>query len=230
MKLNEDGKYYFDIEPKKELEGEFVNKIISDLIENNDTNIHIENISGKDFYFELEAQGTYIYTDPNNKTEISNTPPEIEFKTTNKTEKRYIFSIAQFKKTIKYFGINFPWSNDLILNEDNLVQLIYHNIVINKQVTIEDVNIFEKYIFDTNENENINFHEIKKNIKTLKDLSIYINYYIKNNLDLFKYEEKEFINENDYKINIDSEFKIYDLLERMSFITFLEKRIDKEWN
>ena len=105
MILGEDGKYYFDIEPKKELEGNFFKSIILELFKNKESNIHIENISGKKFYFELQPSNTYIYTDSSNKTELSNCATEIEFKTKNKTEKRYIFSLSQFKQTLKYFGI-----------------------------------------------------------------------------------------------------------------------------
>ena len=69
MILGEDGKYYFDIEPKKELEGNFFKSIILELFKNKESNIHIENISGKKFYFELQPSNTYIYTDSSNKTE-----------------------------------------------------------------------------------------------------------------------------------------------------------------
>ena len=231
MKLGEDGKYYFDTEPKKELEGDFVKSIIGNLIKNAETNIHKERISDKDYYFELQANRTYIYADPNNKTELSNSPPEIEFKIKDITEKRYIFSLSQFNQTLKYFNITFPWSKDLILNESNINKLIYFNILINREITIEDASIFEMDLFNEKEKkkENKTIPEINQNIKKLKDLSIYINYYIKNNLDIFKYEEKDFINEDDYKISTDSEFEIFEQLERMQFISYLEDNIQKEY-
>ena len=230
MELGEDGKYYLDLAHKKELDGDLVKKIIINLTENKKTNIHIEQIEGKNYYFEQQAARTYIYTEPNNKTEISNSPIEIEFKTKNKTEKRYIFSLSQYKQTLQYFGFSFPWSNDLVLSESNLEILIYHNsILINQEIIIEEAGIFEKDIFNENENENKTSQDISNNIKKLEDLSIYIEYYIKNNLDIIKYEEKDFINENDYKISSSSEFIIFDLWARMNFITHLEDNIQKEY-
>ena len=195
MKLEEDGKYYFDVEPKKELEGEFFESIIKGLIENRET-IHEEKISGKIFYFEFQAKASYIYTDSNNKIEVSNSPLKIEFKTENKTEQRFIFSLSQFNKTLKYFGINFPWSKNIMLNEDNLKKLIYHNILINnKVVTIEDANIFQEIKLDQKKNENGSIFENINKITKLEDLSKYIDKYLKYNIEIFKYEEKDFIDE-----------------------------------
>ena len=228
MKLEEDGKYYFDVEPKKELEGEFLISIIKELIKNRNT-IHIENISGKIYFIELQAKAAYIYTDSNNKIEISYNPQKIEFKTENKAEQRFIFSLSQFNQTLKYFGIKFPWSKNLMLNEGNLKKLIYYNLFINKKVTIEDVNIFHKIKLDKKENEVGSFLENIKSITKLKDLSNYIDCYLKNNVDFFKYEEKNFIDENKYKIPMNTNFEIYDLLGRMQFIGFLENISDKEY-
>ena len=229
MKLEEDGKYYFDVEPKKELEGEFFESIIKGLIENRET-IHEEKISGKIFYFEFQAKASYIYTDSNNKIEVSNSPLKIEFKTENKTEQRFIISLSQFNKTLKYFGINFPWSKNIMLNEDNLKKLIYHNILINnKVVTIEDANIFQEIKLDQKKNENGSIFENINKITKLEDLSKYIDKYLKYNIEIFKYEEKDFIDEKKYEISTKSNFEIFDLYGRILYIGVLEDISDKEY-
>jgi len=227
MILEKDGKYYFDVEPKKELEYQFFIEVRDKIIQKTDSNLQIESICRKQFYFELNLGTTFIYDNSQKKTEISNSPTKIKFKTKNKTETRYIFSLDQYKKTLLYFGISFPWSKDLILNENNLKKLIYNQIIINKLVTVEDANVFDIKLSDEKENKTIN--ELKKNIKKLEDLSKYISFYIKNNIDLFKYEEKNFIKEKDFVIQPNSEFQVFDITQRMQLWYYFQESLQKEY-
>ena len=233
MKLDEDGTYYFDIYPKKELQYDLYKKIIDELMDENDC-IHIENISGTKFCFEFSDNLTFIYkvSEPNNRTGLSNFPPQVTFKIIKDnneiTYKNYIYSLEQYDKILKNYGINFPWSRNFVLDEDNLELLIYHSAILNKSVIIEDVNIFNT-INISEEKENESIFKFKQNIKSLKDLSLYINLYLKNDINLSKYEENEFIKEKDFTLDINSNFIAYDKRSRLQYWTYFEKMTKKDY-
>ena len=128
MKLEEDGKYYYEVEPKKELEKEDYAPILDKINRSREPIIHTEIISGKKYYYEFIERYVYVYTDDINKKDkikISYSPGKIEFKTKNKTEIRYIFYFEQYYKTLDYFGIKFPWSKNILLNKQNLEDYIF---------------------------------------------------------------------------------------------------------
>ena len=226
MELEEDGNYYFDTEPKIKFQYSFFEPIRNKLMNSEDT-IHIEIISGKKFYFELSRNIVFIYNhiNLNNKAKISAFPPKIQFKIMENENKekiyeRYIFSKSQYEKTLNYFDIKFPWSRNYELNEENINILIYHSVIVNETVTIEDINIFNINYF--NEPENKTLSEFNKNIKKLKDLSRFVHFYIKNEINIYNYEERKFIKEEDFILNIDSEFISYDLVRREQYWQFFE--------
>ena len=226
MELSEDGNYYFDTELKIKFKYSFFEKIRNKLINGEDTK-HIEIISGKKFYFELSSYTVLIYSQSNlnDKTIISAFPPKIVFKIMENEDKekiheRYIFSKSQYDKTLNYFDIKFPWSRNYELNEENINILIYHSVIVNETVTIEDINIFNINYF--NEPENKTLSEFNKNIKKLKDLSRFVHFYIKNEINIYNYEERKFIKEEDFILNIDSEFISYDLVRREQYWQFFE--------
>ena len=228
MDLGEDGNYYFDTEPKLKFQYSFFKPIRNKLMNSEDT-IHIEIISGKKFYFELSRNIAFIYNNLNlnlnNKTEISAFPPKIRCKIMENENKekiyeRYIFSKSQYEKTLKYFGITFPWSRNYELNDENINILIYHSVLVNEIIIIEDINIFKINFF--NEPENKTLSEFNNNIKKLKDLSKFIHFYIKNEINIYEYEERKFIKEEDFILNIDSEFIVYELVRREQYWQFFE--------
>ena len=218
MKLEEDGKYYYEVEPKRELKKEDYKSIRDMMFRVRGSIIHTEIISDKKFYFEFIERYVYVYTDDKDKKDkikISYSPGQIEFKTKNKTEIRYIFSLEQYYKTLDYFGIKFPWSNNIDLNNENIKELIYHNSFIKQPVTIEDITTFDLNLYNEKKN-NSKFYYFE-DIKTFKDLSKFVKYYLKEDIEINKYEEKDFININDYIITPDSKFEIYNLFERTYF-------------
>ena len=226
MELGEDGKYYFDVETKKELKLKLFNDIIEILIKGTES-IYTKTICGKKFYFEMKGSFSYIYTQPENKTEISTFPIEIKFKSKIGAELRIIFSLEQFNKTLDYFDIKFAWSKDLVLHKNNLINLIYYNVIVNDLIKVEDIDVFNIKLSDENENGTIT--ELKKNITKLEDLSKYISYYMKKSIDLYKYEEMDFIKEKDYNIKPDSKFKIFDIINRMKLWFTFNNLLDKEF-
>lgn len=226
MELGEDGKYYFDVETKKELKLKLFNDIIEILIKGTES-IYTKTICGKKFYFEMKGSFSYIYTQPENKTEISTFPIEIKFKSKIGAELRIIFSLEQFNKTLDYFDIKFVWSKDLVLHKNNLINLIYYNVIVNDLIKVEDIDVFNIKLSDENENGTIT--ELKKNITKLEDLSKYISYYMKKSIDLYKYEEMDFIKEKDYNIKPDSKFKIFDIINRMKLWFTFNNLLDKEF-
>ena len=137
-----------------------------------------------------------------------------------KIHERYIFSKSQYDKTLNYFDIKFPWSRNYELNDENINILIYHSVVVNEIIIIEDINIFKINFF--NEPENKTLSELNNNIKKLKDLSKFIHFYIKNEINIYEYEERKFIKEEDFILNIDSEFISYDLVRREQYWQFFE--------
>ena len=221
MKLEEDGKYYYEVEPKKELEREDYKPIFDMMFRRPEPIIHTEIISGKKYYFEFIERYIYVYTDDmdkKDKIKISHFPGQIKFKTKNKTEIRYIFTFEQYYKTLDYFGIKFPWSKNILLSEDNTKNLIYFNGLMDQPVTIEDMTVFDLY---TSTDEQI--HSLIKyfqKIKTYRDLSLFVKYYLKENIKINDYEEKDFININNFMIKLDANFEIYNIIERIYFFEF----------
>ena len=230
MKLEEDGKYYYEVEPKKELEKEDYAPILDKINRSREPIIHTEIISGKKFYYEFIDGYVYVYTDDmdkKDKIKISYSPGQIEFKTKNKTEIRYIFSLEQYYKTLDYFGIKFPWSKRIALSQGNIKNIIYGRSLIEQPITIEDVTVFDLNL--SNEKKYDSVYDCIDNIKTYRDLSKFIKYYLKENIKIHKYEEKDFININDFTIKPDSKFEIYNYYEKIYFFGFFESRKEKEF-
>ena len=197
MKLGEDGKYYFDVDGGKELEIGYYKNIRTQVIFSPKSKKYDMNISGRIFFFESSLKFFYVYTVSSKKTELSHSPVHMIFKGKNKTEERYIFSLEQFKKALEYFEIKFPWSKDYILNNSNLKRIIYFNASLDiETVTIEDTKIFDENLSEEKENKILS--EIIKNIQKLEDLSKFVEYYLKSDLNIFYFEEKNFIQDEDY--------------------------------
>ena len=226
MKLEEDGKYYYEVEPKKELEKEDYAPILDKINRSREPIIHTEIISGKKFYYEFIDGCVYVYTDDmdeKDKIKISYSPGQIEFKTKNKTEIRYIFSLEQYYKTLDYFGIKFPWSKRIVLSQGNIKNIIYFNRTFDLFVTIEDITVF-----DINLSNEKKFNSIF-NIKTFGDLSNFVKYYLNDDIEINKYEEKDFININDFNINTDSKFEIFSFFDKINFFDYFERIDEKEY-
>ena len=83
------------------------------------------------------------------------------------------------------------------MNNSNLKRIIYFNASLDiETVTIEDTKIFDENLSEEKENKILS--EIIKNIQKLEDLSKFVEYYLKSDLNIFYFEEKNFIQDEDY--------------------------------
>ena len=156
--------------------------------------------------------------DKKDKIKISYSPGKIEFKTKNKTEIRYIFSLEQYYKTLDYFGIKFPWSKDMVLSKKNINTIIYDSNYLERPVIIEDITIFDINLSEEKKNYSKYEYEIDyRNLNKFRDLSEFVLYYLMEDLEIKKYEEKDFINQEEFMIKADSKLEIYNYYERIFF-------------
>ena len=196
MFLADNGKYYFDKQMKTELSPTIFDEIGPIVLD--DLNIqHQKFIDNKKFIFASKVNLIVINEDQK-MTELSFNPIDIVFKVNKKEQKIRIFSLEQYEKALKYFGIIFPWSHKMLLSKSNLQKLIYNSIPLNKSIEIEDINIFEK-----------DFSDEPKKFCKLKDLSSYISYYLKSEINISEYPEKNYINEKDYILTPGTKFDYY---------------------
>ena len=82
---------------------------------------------------------------------------------------------------------------------------------------IQDINIF-----NLNLSEELNINDIK-----FKDLSKFISYYIKNNINFDEYEEKNFINKNEYYLDINSKYISFIDIEKMNLLIQLNIQFER---
>ena len=200
MYLDDDGLYYFDKDKNYEL-----SKIIEEEVKKNFTNKYEGTykcyLSGIQFEFKINFGNLFVewtYNDKKNSKILTFFPLNAIFYVGKNKFERKIFSREQFDKNIKNYGFIFPWSKTTLLSKTNLDNLIYHSIPLKKNIEIEDLDIFNTKI--SNESKPIN---------KFNDLSEYISYYIKSEINLNKYEEKDFIKEEDYIIKGVNNFNYY---------------------
>ena len=207
MILSEEGILYLDKEKTIEYTFELFDSIYATLKENKVNKGFVEEITftkeinKKTFTFHYDLFALFLINEE--KVKINTRGIKIEFivgKDDNKKSfVRHIFSFEQYKKNLEYFNISFPWSNQMIISDEKIKELI--EVDISSEVmflTIHDIN-FDKLI-----KPKIN------NFSKYKDLSIYISYYLKSEINIKKYEEKYFLDEKLFEIDSDSEFEIYD--------------------
>ena len=218
MFLAENGIYYFDEEMKNELSIDIFNEIKNKLNEKYE-NSCVQYINKKQFTFKAYFGYFYILDDKQNSTELSYFPIDIIFNIKGKKQSRTIFSLSQYKKTLEFFGFVYPWAKSLLLSKNNLETLIYSPFYRNNSIEIEDLDIFN---IDISEKPN------KNEIHKLKDLSDYITYYLKNEINLEKYPEKKYLNKKDFILNKESEFEYYMKKERTNISCSFECMIKKD--
>ena len=217
MYLGEDGNYYFDeknvftYEKFTHIKNQFSIPSLFDK-----TKIQ-ETYNGQIFNFFIDY-GYFIVEKNKNESEqtkLSFCPPQVKFIVKGVVHPFYIFSLEQYDKIIQIFNIKFPWSNDLYLTRDNINDLIFEYE--NNTITIYEIDIF-------NENEN----EIKdKNKRECNDLSKYISLYIKNKINFDEFEEKNFININNFIIKVNSKYNCFGEVEKKNFLTKLKAKIEQ---
>ena len=180
MFLAENGIYYLDKEMKNEFTNDLFDEIKDELMKDID-NSHKKYINKKEFIFHYYFGHLCIIDEAQNKIELSYNPIDIDFKIKEKKERRRISSLDQYKKAVKFFKFEFPWSQTIFLSNENLFQLIYSSDSQKNIIEIEDLDAF-----------NIDLTKEKKDINKFADLSNFISYYIKSEINLNKYPEKIF--------------------------------------
>ena len=162
------------------------------------------NYEGKNYNF-LYEDNTLFYIERKNKYQIKSQSVKILFLVEKQAHLRYIFTYEQFEKNLEFFKISFPWSEDTIVTKNKIIESIKKN---------------DKGFFITI--ENINFKSLEKpNVLYLNkfgDLSKYINYYLKGEINIEKYEEKDFLDKNLFTIDPQNEIEFYTPIERMIFL------------
>jgi hypothetical protein len=211
MILSNNGKYYLDKEEKHEFTSENFNQVMSEYTENSSLSF-IKIYEGKEFTFDFTGDNVRITNKDKQETELSFNPVDITFKGEKKIETRKIYSLDQYEKTLNFFGIKYPWSQNMYLTESNKISLIHNPMRTVDHIEIEDLDIF-----------NIDIKNESKEIKKLKDLSIYIKYYAKSEINLGNYPESKFLKEEDYILNPENEFVYYMKNKRSQIALGIEK-------
>ena len=209
MFLGDDGKYYFDKSKTIVLDDDCYKEIYNSAIKNLKSKKVIDN---KVFTIIRGAHLTII-NEENKETELTYSPANIIFIGKKNVEKLSIYSFEQFQKALDFFQISFPYSDNILLSKSNIKSLIYDSKSYNEPILIEDINVFEK-----------DFSNEPNELCKLEDLSEYICYYLKSELNLGQYPENKFLNENDFILKKKDKFDYYMKEERENkFLSFVAK-------
>ena len=213
MILGDDGKYYLDEEKTVEMTPEIIKSIYKNFEEISFFNItKTKNIifNKKNFTFKYKS-GIIVYIDKNmNENQIEVGSIKVIFRANKEDNIRYIFSVEQFEKNLEIFKITFPWSFDTIVSNKKIEQLIERNDI-NSSVIVQNI------AFD-------DLKDTKKDIpEKFIDLSKYINYYLKDYVDIQNYEENDFLDKNIFTINPESRIQFFSKGSRLLFFKFVQK-------
>jgi len=159
-------------------------------------------IEGKKYNF-LYEDNTLFYIGRKSKYQIKTQSIKIIFMVENQGHLRHIFTYEQFGKNLEFFKIQFPWSED-----------------VRKNKIVEGIKKNDKRYFITI--ENIDFKSLEKPIilymNKFGDLSKYISYYLKGDINIETYEEKDFLDKILLSIDPQNEIEFFASIERMIFL------------
>ena len=192
-----DGDYYFDNIHLEKFTIELYNEISKNL-ENNKSYTFEKN--GKQYSCKNISEIIYICSNEKEPTALTS----LKFVNFGDKIKKHIFSIEQLKVCLKYNGFSFPLYDNILLSEEEIKELFYSEI--QNDVKVTEIPLEEIYS-----------NEIPTEIKEFKDLSKYINLYVKNKNIFEDFEEKDFLNEKDYQIDLDSKFDVYEIETKKKF-------------
>jgi len=207
MILGDDGKYYLGEGKNVEITSNLIYQIYNEISQNfffEDPFTFDMNFEGKIFNFFYESN-TLFYVENNNKYHIKTQSVKIIFRVENQDHIRYIFTYEQFVKSLIFFKISFPWSEDTVVTKNKIIESINRNdqrclIII----------------------ENIDFKSLEKHnalyLDKFGDLSKYINYYSKGEINIEKYEEKDFLDKNIFTISPQNKMEFFTTIERRIFL------------
>ena len=218
MILGDDGKYYLDKEKTIEITSKLIDLIYLKLSGNSfitESTATIP-INNKNYKFCHKQGKLYHIVKIDNKEEycfLEFSSVKMFFSSNNNLFERDIFSYKQYEKNLKYFNYSFPWSEGINTTKEVI------NIILNDNSLIDSLII-----------RNINFKDLIKSpqdiISVFKDLSLYINYYLKSNINLEKYEEKAFLDEDTFSFNSESKITFFSPIKRQQFVDTILKNFD----
>ena len=221
MFLSEKGKYFFDYEMKEEYNIELHYKIIEQFYgfkKKNQINYYIHNLNNIKFIFsknygEIEVSSTI--NQYKNNLIIYPIKLNIELNEDKKIEMD-VFSINQFKNILNYYKVEFPTVNSLILTKE-LEDFIFEG---NNEINIELNNIPLKEIFN----------EINEYKGCFGELSKYIELYMKTDLDMKDFPEKNYLKNEDFYIKKNEKLDYYNFIQsnRAKLWAKLDKIIKKD--
>ena len=203
MYIDEDGIYCIGKEKKLKITRELIDKLYKELSRplyiSNESLIYTVNVEEKvyKFTFLKENYNLLTYIDENGKWyTVENRAASFIFRVKGQDNERDIFSYKQYEKNLEIFNYSFPWSEDNILTKSFIENKIFENDGRYPIIVVD-----------------INFNELKKSenniVNSFKDLSKYINFYLKDEVELEKYEENNFIDKNIFKIEPDSKINVF---------------------
>ena len=203
MYIDEDGIYCIGKEKKLKITRELIDKLYKELSRplyiSNEYLIYTVNVEEKvyKFTFLKENYNLLTYIDENGKWyTVENRAASFIFRVKGQDNERDIFSYKQYEKNLEIFNYSFPWSEDNILTKSFIENKIFENDGRYPIIVVD-----------------INFNELKKSenniVNSFKDLSKYINFYLKDEVELEKYEENNFIDKNIFKIEPDSKINVF---------------------
>ena len=207
MILGDDGKYYLGEGKQVEITSNLIYQIYSEISQSffseNSINFSMD-IEGKNYNF-LYENNTLFYVGNKSKYQIKIQSVKIIFRVKNQDHIRYIFTYEQFEKNLTFFKISFPWSEDTIVTKNKIIESIKKN---DKRFSI----IIENIDFKSLKNPNVT------KLNKFNDLSKYISYYLKGEINIEKYEEKEFLDQNLFAIDPQDEIEFFIPIERRLFL------------
>ena len=208
MFLGEDGKYYLDEDQNVEITSDLIyqlyKRIPFNLVSINPVSF-IYNVAQRNYNF-LYKNNTFFYIDEN-KVEhaLKIKSVKIIFRVEGIDHERHIFTYKQFEKNLKKFKISFPWSDNIIVTKD----------IINEKINDSDKSSLIII-------ENIDFESLIRpeiiEIKKFQDLSVFISYYLKSEVNIEKYEENNFLDKNIFNIDPAEKIELFFQTERSQFL------------
>ena len=221
MYLGEDGIYYLGEEKKVKITADLIGKVYKELapsvFSHKEPFCTIMKIEGKDYKFLFPKENNLLlsYEDESGKIHLINhQSTKIIFRVEGKDFERDIFTYEQYEKNLKIFNFSFPWSKNNIVTKNTIENAISENDR-SSLIIIENID-FDRLIKSTDFEFN-----------SFRALSKYINYYLKDDVNLEKYEEYNFIDNNFFKIDLDSKIKIFFEEERKVFLDEIISKFKK---
>ena len=203
MYLNEAGTYYFDQEFQYKLTEELFKEML------NKRYIQCNN----KIFFIIKENSTILVTTEDSEskpTALNKEPKKIKFLLKDKTEEKTIYSQKQLNKIFEYYKIDFPIYDNQLLSEEGFGECYYS---ISKIANFDFEEVFE-------EKTNIEIKIFNKERLSFRDLSKYINLYVKSNIDINNYVEKNYIKFSEFDPN--SLFNYYEHKNRKKFTSTFE--------